>query len=283
MLSFRAKTSLKLQNGIGRITAFILAPCYFALIRLMGYRIRNLKAVREACRREFLQHEGPWLICANHLTMMDSALLSYAMLSLWAHLRHYRWIPWNLPERNNFKNPFLVLLCYLSKCIPVQRSGPRVQMKQTLAKCGYLLRRKQRLLIFPEGGRSRTGRVDTENFSYGVGRFLEENGADLRVMCLYLRGDGQASYSTVPVFGERFVVLVDVFKPEKSALTGLRAQRDDARQIVRRLAEMEARYFESFEKWLRCDSKIFSAKKTTSVNHDRLQTADIFSGKAENI
>jgi hypothetical protein len=243
MLSFREKALLMLQNGLGRLMAVVLAPCYFALIRLMGYRVRDLRAVRALCRREFERHDGPWLICANHLTMADSPLLSYAMLSLWSHVRAYRWIPWNLPERNNFRNPFLVLLCYLSKCIPVQRGGPRAAMKQTLAKCTYLLSRKQRLLIFPEGGRSRTGRVDTEQFSYGVGRFLDDNGQDLRVMCLYLRGDNQSSYSTLPAFGECFTVLVDVYTPEKSALTGLRAQREYAGQIIGRLAEMEDNYF----------------------------------------
>jgi hypothetical protein len=242
MLSLREKMLLALQNNLGRLTAVLLAPCYFALIRLMGYRIRDLKAVRALCRREFEQFEGPWLICANHLTMADSLLLSYAMLSLWAHLRHYRRIPWNLPERNNFRNPFLVLLCYLSKCIPIQRGGPREMMKRTLAKCAYLLSRKQRMLIFPEGGRSRTGRIDRENYSYGAGRFIEESGDNLRVMCLYLRGDGQSAYSTIPAFGERFTVLVDVFNPQKSALTGLRAQRDYAGQIVGRLAEMEEKY-----------------------------------------
>ncbi len=41
-------------------------------------------------------------------------------------------------------------------------------------------------MIFPEGGRTRTGRVDTEGFSYGVGRFVKEF-PDLKVMCLYLR------------------------------------------------------------------------------------------------
>jgi len=40
---------------------------------------------------------------------------------------------------------------------------------------------------------------------------------------------------------------------------------------------------ETFEKWLRRGSKIFSAKKTTSHNHDRLHTVDVISGKAENI
>ncbi|MBA4395846.1 MAG: hypothetical protein C0394_00430 [Syntrophus sp. (in: bacteria)] len=246
MLSFRAKALLALQVVLGRIAAVVLVPCYFALIRLLGYRIRDIKAVRAACRREFEKHEGPWLICANHLTMVDSPLLSYAMLSLWSHVRAYRWIPWNLPERRNFRNPFLVLLCYLSKCIPVQRGGPRAEMRQTLAKCNYLLGHKQRLMVFPEGGRSRTGRVDTEQFSYGVGRFVEDSGGDLRIMCLYLRGDGQTSYGTIPARGECFTVLVDVFKPEKSSQTGLRAQREYAGRIIGRLAEMEERYFDIY-------------------------------------
>jgi hypothetical protein len=242
MLSSRNKALLALQSVLGRLAAVILAPVYFALIRLMGYRIRDLKDVREQCRRAFERHEGPWLICANHLTMVDSALLSYAMLSLWAHLRHYHRIPWNLPERRNFSNPFLILLCYLAKCIPVERGGPRAKMQRTLATCTYLLSRRQRLLIFPEGGRSRTGRIDTENYSYGVGRFVEESGEHLRVLCLYLRGDGQSAYSSIPAPGERFTVLVNVFNPEKSSLKGLRAQRDYAGQIIGRLAEMEDQY-----------------------------------------
>jgi len=245
MLSFRAKALLKLQNGLGRMAAFILMPLYFALIRSMGYRVRDLRAIRKACRHEFQKHDGPWLICANHLTMVDSALLSYAMLSLPAHLCHYRRVPWNLPERNNFRNPFIVLLCYLSKCIPIQRGGPREEMKANLEKCTYLFHRRHSLLVFPEGGRSRTGRVDTERFSYGVGRFLDDDNGDLRVMCLYLRGDSQSSFSFVPRFGERFTVLVDVLTPEKTTFTGLRAQREYARQIIRRLAEMEDKYFGS--------------------------------------
>jgi hypothetical protein len=265
MLSFRARALLRLQNAIGRITAVVLAPCYFLLIRLMGYRIRDIRAVRAACRREFQRHEGPWLICANHLTMADSAFLSYAMLSLGDHFRHWQWFPWNLPERNNFRNPFLALLCYLSKCVPVERGGPRDEVKQTLAKCEYLLSRRQRLLIFPEGGRSRTGLVDTQNFSYGVGRFLEENGRDLRVMCLYLRGDSQTSYSTFPAIGERFTVLADVFQPRKSALLGLRAHRDYAGQIIGKLAQMEQCYFAASENRICSGSEIAGPQKIGKI------------------
>jgi 1-acyl-sn-glycerol-3-phosphate acyltransferase len=93
-------------------------------------------------------------------------------------------------------------------------------------------------MIFPEGGRSRTGRVNRENFSYGVGRFVEECGR-CRVMLIYLRGDGQDTYGTFPRFGERFTMVAEVFDPGRVDGGGLRLQREYARRIVERLAALE--------------------------------------------
>ena len=122
-------------------------------------------------------------------------------------------VPWNLPERNNFqRNLFLAVLCYLAKCLPVNRGGSREELQRLLDKCRRVLDWRQSLLIFPEGGRSRTGRVNQENFSYGVGRFLDEN-PNCRVMLVYLRGDGQETYGTMPRFGEHFTMTVEVFDP----------------------------------------------------------------------
>jgi hypothetical protein len=42
-------------------------------------------------------------------------------------------------------------------------------------------------------------------------------------------------------------------------------------------------HIETFEKWLRRASKIFSAKRTTRRNHGGFQTVNVISGKAENI
>jgi hypothetical protein len=97
-------------------------------------------------------------------------------------------------------------------------------------------------MIFPEGGRSRTGRVDKNNFSYGVGRFIKDV-EDCKVMCIYLRGDKQRSYSIIPAWGDKFYAQVEVFKPAPVEETGLRAQREYAAQIINRLAQMEEKYF----------------------------------------
>ena len=236
---------LLIQYILGRLAVFVLGPLYFAITRLMGYRVRNLRKIRQTCSRLLREHEGPWIICANHLTMIDSSIITYATLSLPHHFLRYRELPWNLPERNNFQqNIFLAVICYLAKCIPINRGGNREEMKKTLDKCNAVLEWNQPIMIFPEGGRSRTGRVNIEGYSYGVGRFVKDF-KNSKIMCIYLRGDGQDTYGFIPRFGERFIVNVEVLQLEHTEENGLRAQRFYAEQIVKKLAQMEADYFNS--------------------------------------
>ncbi|PKN76589.1 MAG: hypothetical protein CVU52_04155 [Deltaproteobacteria bacterium HGW-Deltaproteobacteria-10] len=239
----KSKLFLYVQNFIGRITVIFIAPLYFLGARILFYRVRNLREIRRQCAEEFSRHKGPWIICANHLTMIDSFILTYATFSLIGHVKDYRKLPWNLPERTNFQsNIVLTVLCYLSKCIPINRGGPREKTKKTLDKCIYLLRDSQNIMIFPEGGRSRNGRVDKEGFSYGVGRFVQDV-ENCKVMCMYVRGDKQANYSFIPAWGEKFSVAMEVFTPLRTVASGLRAQREYATQIIERLVQMEEKYF----------------------------------------
>lgn len=239
------KGRLLIQYILGQVAIFVIAPLYFAAIRLMGYRVRNVMKIRQECSRHFGDNEGPWIICANHLTMIDSMIITYALFSFTRHLLHYRELPWNLPEKNNFqRNIFTAVLCYMAKCVPINRRGDREEMKKTLDKCTSLLEWKQPLLIFPEGGRSRTGRVNAESFSYGVGRFIKDF-ETCKVMCIYLRGDSQHTYSFIPRFGERFTVNVEVFQPEPPQKYGLRAQRHYAEQIIKHISQMEEGHFDS--------------------------------------
>jgi 1-acyl-sn-glycerol-3-phosphate acyltransferase len=239
----RDRLLLVLQYILGQLAVVVTAPLMFLAIRLRGYRIRDLKRIRDGVARLQKEHEGPWIVCPNHLTMIDSVLISYGMVSLGDHILRFRRVLWNLPERDNFqRNIFLAVVCYLAKCLPVNRGGSREELQRLLDRCRRVLAWKQSLLIFPEGGRSRTGRVDRENFSYSVGRFLDEN-PSCRVMLVYLRGDGQTAFGTMPRFGDHFTMYVEAFDPERGDGGGLRLQREYARRIVERLAEMEDKYF----------------------------------------
>jgi len=251
-----AKLFLYLQLILGRLVVFPIGPVVFMLIRLVGYRVRDLKKIRRNVLSLFEDHKGPWVICPNHLTMIDSVVLAYAMAPLHRYMLNYRLLPWNLPESSNFQsNIFLTVFCYLTKCIPISRGGDRKKMKATMDKCSYLLKHKESLLIFPEGGRSRTSRVDTERFSYGAGRFVNNN-PDCKVMCIYLRGDRQEKYSNIPRLGERFTMSAEVFQPRIES-SGLKGQKECARQIVANLARMEKEYFDRqrYRRSHRCSNK----------------------------
>jgi len=242
-MSQATQSLLYLQYLVGRLSSFVLAPLLYLAMRCMGYRVRDLKQARNRVGELLEKHRGPWILCPNHLTMIDSMILAYAMAPMYRYLTHYRWLPWNLPERANFqRNIFLTVLCYLTKCIPVSRGGDRRKMKSTMDKCAYLLKRRESLLIFPEGKRSRTGRVDRETFSYGVGRLIAHS-PDCGVMCIYLRGDGQTTYSNIPQFGECFTIKIEAFKPVMEG-RGLKKQRECSRQIVEQLALMEKDYID---------------------------------------
>ena len=241
----RDRFLLGLQYLLGRLAVVITGPLIFLAVRLRGYRIRDLERIRSEVGRLQGEHEGPWIICPNHLTMIDSVLISIGIASLSAHMLRFKRVPWNLPERDNFqRNLFLAVLCYLAKCLPVNRGGSREELQRLFEKCRHVLGWRQSLMIFPEGGRSRTGRVDKEGFSYGVGRFLDEC-PGCRILLVYLRGDEQEAFSTIPRFGERFTMKVEVFDPGKLDGGGLRLQREYARRIIGCLAGMEEEYFAS--------------------------------------
>ncbi|HMA66940.1 MAG TPA: lysophospholipid acyltransferase family protein [Desulfosalsimonadaceae bacterium] len=238
----KSRFSLFVQYATGRVAVFVTGPLVMGALRLAGYRLRDLRQVRRQVAQIMARHEGPWLICANHLTLIDSFILAHAMFPLHRYLLRYRLVPWNVPEHRNFnRNPIVAFFCYLLKCVPVKRGGERSEIKHTMEKCAHLLQKGENLMIFPEGTRSRTGRVNTEDFTYHVGRLYCKT-PGCRVLCLYLRGDRQESYSSVPAFGEKFCISVSECQPHTQQ-KGLRAQRECAAQIVGCLAEMEEDWF----------------------------------------
>jgi hypothetical protein len=226
---------------------WLFAPFWFPLASLFlrvrfGCRIENISAGRRMYRKLRGESAGPLLICANHLTLVDSFFIAQALSPNWRFLLDFDSVPWNTPEEINFANTrFNRVLVYLAKCVPIRRGGKREDVREVLDRIEYLLGRGEVALLFPEGGRSRTGRIDPENTGWGVGRVVAKL-KDCRVLCVYLRGDAQETFSAYPARGDRLRVSLALIEP-KSDARGVRRTRDLSMQIVRQLAQMEAEYF----------------------------------------
>lgn len=240
---FRTRAALALQRTLGRVLGIVWIPLSaFVLYVVLGYRIRGARELRRRFRSLVEGDPRPVLLCANHLTMIDSALVAWALGGSWWYLIHYSRMPWNLPEATNFASNWVSrAAAWLVKCIPVVRGGSREQISEVMDRIHHVLSRGETALVFPEGGRSRSGRVDPESATYGVGRILSAV-PECRTLCVYLRGDRQGTWSAIPERGDSFYAEFELFEPE-SEHQGLRRSRDVAKQIVEKLAEMEEEYF----------------------------------------
>lgn len=240
-LSTRSRTALRLQRVAGWLTAPLWIAALVAGMRFgMGWRIADMRAVRRRFRS--LRQRGPVLICANHLTLVDSALIAWALQSPASYLWQFAALPWNVPEWRNFANsPWKRVLVYLMKCVPVRRGGDRSSVSESMNRLTWLLRQGETVLIFPEGGRSRDGRVRTRTPAHGVGRILSRV-PECQVICVYLRGGLQDTWSDLPARGDCFHLQVE---PVTVTTThrGVRGSLDRTRQVLERLVEMEQAHF----------------------------------------
>lgn len=223
------------------VTASVLAMRFY-----FRYRIHDIEGVRERYRRIRAQSDTPILVCANHLTLVDSFVIAWALGSGFYWLRKPDELPWNTPEATNFGRTWLTrALIFVAKCIPITRGGAREDVGQVLERVKYLLSRGETALLFPEAGRSRSGRVEESAAAWGVGRIV---GAvpGCRVLCVYMRGRQQETWADFPEKGDTLDVEIACIEP-KSDAKGVRRSRDLAQQIVRKLVQMEEDYFDARE------------------------------------
>ena len=170
------RRELLTQLWISRVLSPLWIPLFTAImVFVMRWRIEGADRVRADYARLRSESDAPVLVCANHLTMFDSFAIAWSLGGLGTYLRHFSWLPWNTPETVNFASTWWKrALVYLLKCVPVKRGSDRGEVAKTLDKVGELLRHGESVLIYPEGGRSRTGRVDTEAATYGTGRLVSQ-------------------------------------------------------------------------------------------------------------
>ncbi len=238
------KRSLKLQKILGWIAFPALSAIIILILRqIQNYRVLNLRQLRKDFK-QIASNGKPVIICPNHLTMVDSVIIQYALAPMWKYFFQFRLFAWNIPAKENFSSSvFLRIITYLSKCIPIDRQGSEMHIQGVLEKVDSILKSNETFMIFPEGKRSRTGRIETEEVTYGVGKILQNNPNAL-VLCVYCRGREQTTYSTIPVRKEKFYIKIKAISPKTNS-NGLRGQRDLSVQIIQELKSMEEDYEKS--------------------------------------
>lgn len=213
------------------------------LMMLKGYRIKNIRETRAQFRKIIAENNGrPLLLCSNHLTFIDSALIIWGLASNFWWMRNYKVFPWNLPAGDFFKKKLKYhLTLYLTKCIFIHRDGTSEHKSAILGLCRFLLKRGHTVLVFPEGQRSRKGLFDAENVTLGAGRLVSslENS---RVLCLHLRSDKQKTFSNYPPSDSKFTLSMQVIEPA-SEKSGKEGYIDISHQIARTIKQMEAEFF----------------------------------------
>jgi 1-acyl-sn-glycerol-3-phosphate acyltransferase len=244
-LSASDTRALRLQRLVSRVLSPLWIPIFVSLMAFaFRWRVAGADELRGSYREIREKSQAPLLICANHLTMLDSFVIGWALGGSWWYLTHFSSLPWNTPERVHFASTWWKqLLTYLLKCVPITRGSDRKEVALVLDKVEYLLKSGEVVMVFPEGARSRSGRVEVENAAWGVGRIVSSV-PGCRVLCLYLRGDGQHGMTDAPARGEVFRGRTALLEP-KSDQRGVRGSLDIARQIVSKLAELEREHFDA--------------------------------------
>ena len=126
--------------------------------------------------RDHLPWRGPAVIVANHLSLLD-------VLVLYGLFRPFKWVS----RDDVFRVPFLGWNMSMNDYVPVLR-GDRESIRRMMDHCRAHLARGAPVLIFPEGTRSRDGRL--QPFKDGAFKLAAEAGVP--VIPVVLEGTGEA-------------------------------------------------------------------------------------------
>ena len=133
-----------------------------------------------------IKPDKPCLITPNHRSYLDPMALAAALDN--QTLLHLRWAGW---AKIMLDNPFMRFIARCARVLPVE---PRGGAASSLAFGALALKQGEPLIWFPEGRRSRTGKL--QRFQPGVGMLAEH--FDVPIIPVYIEG----TYEALPP-GER--------------------------------------------------------------------------------
>jgi 1-acyl-sn-glycerol-3-phosphate acyltransferase len=147
--------------------------------------------------RERLHENGPVVLVANHLSLLD-------ILVLFRLQTHFRWVS----KRENFRVPFIGWNMTLCDYIPLRR-GDAVSVQTMMRHCDRAIAGGNSIMMFPEGTRSATGRMRA--WKPGAFQIAERNRVPIQP--IVLRGTANALPKRGFVLQGRHQISLEVLEP----------------------------------------------------------------------
>lgn len=163
-----------------------LAPSWFAktanIVFYGGlYIIAKLMWRIKIYGSENLPQNSPFILCPNHTSYLDAFLIGVSLP------RRLQLNIFFLGDSVYFTAPIVRNLVKIGKIIPID---PTIHLIDAMRSCAYVLRHGKTICIFPEGGRSTDGSVQT--FKKGIGILAYE--LDIPLVPVYIDG----AFSALP-------------------------------------------------------------------------------------
>lgn len=228
-------------------------PIYVLMVAVgrlwMGYRFKNLDEFRADVWRKLDGHKGPLIWAANHLTLIDSFLIVWAVVPF-SRIGESNRIPWSTPEYRNYyhlggwlRKRLIRVLMYLCRCIPFLREGEdeaSVRWRETVfQKCVQILKDGGSIFVYPEAGRARSGWLEPRRPKDFLGRMALEV-PEAKFLCVYLRGESQLYTTVYPAQDETFRMNADLIP---AVLPGETNARSVSQRLFDRLGELQRDWF----------------------------------------
>ncbi len=174
-----------------------LYSCFWACFYVYANPLWRLRVTG----RERLPWRGPAVLVANHASLID-------ILVLFALYRPYKWVS----KTENFKLPFIGWNMSLNGYVPLVR-GDRESVKRMMVRCRELLNQGAPVLIFPEGTRSKDGRL--QDFKDGAFQLAHE--LQCPVIPIAVTGTAEALPKHGLILRKKMNAKVEVLEPIDSA------------------------------------------------------------------